>query len=784
MMQHSRSSAGGEPSMVDRRTFLKDIALASAGAVVAPGAVQAAGTANVVVWKAAPCPLCTVGCGLLVGIRDGRAIAVKGDTESPVSRGLACVKGYHAAQSLYGRDRIARAQVRRGGRLIDVPLQEALDIVAVRMRESIAQHGGDSVAVYGSAHWTAADRYIAAKLFRGGIGTNNIGSETSLDAASGAAGLLGSFGMDGAVGSYEDIEHADVFVLWNHNIAEIDPVLFSRMLERRRTNPGVRIIDVTTRTTRTSYAADRSLAYAPHSELALANAIGNEIVRRGWTDRGFVERYVAFRTGATDFGEESATGALVQETAAAADWNDYVRFLEPYAPERVERITGLPTAEIRWLASLYGDRSRRVMSVWGTGVNQHARGTWINNALYNIHLLTGRVSTPGNGALCTTGAADACTAIECAGPLRPAPATAVVAGTEQRLLAARIWGVADDAVDERPSPGVLSIFRALERGAVRFLWVQGADPLKSLPNLKRYRAAATQSERFLVVSDAYPTPTTDAADVVLPAALWIERPGVIVNPERRVQHFDQMVTPPGEAMDIAWQMIEVARRIGYGALFPWTRGQHAEASWQEYGRFHAAAARRLPPLGELRAGRGALWPFIDGRETTWRYNTRLDPAADTSRGVFDFYGHADRRAWIWLRPHQPPAEAPDGEYPFWLATGRVLEHDPGGTVTRRVPTLHRAMPRAYVELNVQDAAALRIASGERVRLVSRRGALEIDARVDHRSQPARGNVFVPSFDAALPVNMLTLDAACPLSGQPDYAACAVRVERIASRSAP
>ncbi|HEX6132390.1 MAG TPA: molybdopterin-dependent oxidoreductase [Longimicrobiales bacterium] len=776
-------------STVDRRTFLKDMAAvsaAAAGVVLVPEAA-AAGTAararaQAVTWRKAPCSLCSVGCGLLVGTRDGRAIAVKGDAESPVSRGLACVKGYHSVQALYGRDRITRARIRRDGRLVDAPVREALDLVARRLREIREQYGRDSVAVYGSAQWTVADRYIAGKLFRGALGTGHIESDTRLESGSGAAGLLATFGMDGAAGCYDDIEHADVFVLWNHNIAESDPVLFSRMLERRRRNPGVRIVDVGTRTTRTSYAADRALLYIPRTELALANAIAREIVSHDRVNREFLRRYVSFRRGSEEIGFGTGDAGLVADTAEAVDFDDYARFLEAYAAERVERIAGMAAADIRWLASLYSDPARRVMSLWGADVSRHARGTWVNNAISNIHLLVGKVAAPGNAALCTSAGADACTAVECGGPLATAPAAAAPITSAQRDMAAALWRMPAATISTRAAPGPLAMFRALESGDVRFLWIQGADPLTSLPNLERYRAAAALPDRFLVVSDAYPTPTTDIADVVLPAALWVEREGVCVNAERRMQHFEQMVDPPGEAMDAAWQMIEVARRLGLTAHFPWPRGPHIEAGWAEYTRFHAAASRRLPPLARLRTGTGARWPYVGGVEADRRYAAGADPNADPQRGEFDFYGHDDHRAWIWLRPHEPAVETPDRDYPFWLAIGRVLEHGVSGTLTRRIDTLHRAMPGAFVELNAQDAAALGIRDGDRVRLSSRRGRLELQARVDHRSQPARGTVFVPDFDETVPVNVLTVDASCPLSGQPD-GTCAVRVERVAPRSA-
>jgi nitrate reductase NapA len=263
--------------------------------------------------------------------------------------------------------------------------------------------------------------------------------------------------------------------------------------------------------------------------------------------------------------------------------------------------------------------------------------------------------------------------------------------------------------------------------------------------------------------------------------MWLEREGVYVNAERRVQHYDRIVEPPADATSDAWQMIEVGRRLGFDQLFPYDARRHVEQIWEEFGRFHADPASALPPLNVLRAQAGVMWPYVAGRETRWRYNPVFDPAADGSRGDFDFYGHVDHRAWIWLRPYEAPAEAPDHEFPFWLMAGTVLEQWGTGSMTQRIPTLHRALPHTYVELNRDDANDLGIRNRETVRLVSRRGAIELEARINYRSQNPRGQVFVPCFDEGRPVNRLTLDACCPLSGQPDGDRCAVRVERIAAK---
>jgi len=735
-------------------------------------------------WRKTPCRFCGVGCGLLVGIESGRAVAVRGDPDSPVNRGLACVKGYHAVQALYGVDRLTRAQVRRNGRLVAVPMREALDVVAQRLGATIDEHGKDSVAMYGSGQWTIPAGYVASKLFKGAIGTNNLEANARLCMSSAVAGFMTSFGIDEPMGCYEDIDHADVFVLWGANMAEMHPVLFSRMLERRRASPDVRIIDLATRTTRTSYAADRSLLFAPQSDLAIANAICHELVDAGMVDRDFVARHVAFKRGRTDIGYGLADDFRFSDEASDASWDDYVRFLADYTPERVEGISGLRAADIRWLASLYGNPSRRVMSLWCMGVNQHTRGTWMNNLVYNIHLLTGKIATPGNSPFSLTGQPSACGTVREVGTSTQALPRGTVTNEDDRRFAAGIWGVPVENIDPRPTHHAVSMFRALDRGEIRFLWIQVTNPMVTMPNLARYRAAAEKEGRFIVVSDVYPTPTTDIADVVLPSALWFEQEGLFGNSERRTQHFEQLVAPPGEAMSDTWQLIEVARRLGHQQLFPWSRETHIEEIWSEYTRFHDTPKHRMAPLAELKARPGVMWPYVDGAETKWRFNTARDPAADAQHGAFDFYGHPDHRAWIWLRPYEPPPEGPDEGFPLWLSTGRVLEHWHSGSLTRRIPTLHRAVPGSYVEIHRDDARALGIGDGERVRLVTRRGAMELEARIDYRAQPPRGQVFVPFFDESLLVNELTLDAYDPISAQPDYKKCAVRVERLVRRSGP
>ncbi len=784
-------SSVGEEGM-DRRTFLRRAAMASAAAAaeaLVPGVTLAdeipslAGASAGLTWRKTPCRFCGVGCGLLVGIEDGRAVAVKGDPESPVNRGLACVKGYHSVQALYGTDRLTRALVRRGGEFVEVPVDEALDLVADRLRETMEEHGKDSVAMYGSGQWTIPEGYVASKLFKGALGTNNLEANARLCMSSAVTGFMSTFGMDEPPGCYEDIDHADAFVLWGNNMSEMHPVLFSRMLEERRRRPDVRIVDLATRTTRTSYAADRSFIFAPQADLAIANAICHELVARNRVNREFVERHVSFKRGRTEIGYGLEDGFAFSDEARDATWEEFVEFLSDYTPERAAEISGMSAADIRWLASLYGDPNRRVMSFWCMGPNQHTRGTWMNNLIYNIHLLVGKVSSPGNSPFSLTGQPSACGTVREVGTLTHRLPYGEVTNEEHRRNAAEIWGVPVENIDPEPGYNTVEMFRALDRGDVRFMWIQVTNPFVSMPHLNRYREGAHRDGRFVVVSDVYPTPTTEVADVVLPAAMWIEQEGLFGNSERRTQHFERMLDPPGEAMSDMEQLLEVARRLGHSDLFP-DGAEPVQELWDEYIRFHDAPDHRMAPLSELRERPGIMWPYVDGRETRWRYNTEHDPAADPERGDYDFYGHPDHRAWIWLRPYEPPPEWPDEEYPFWLNTGRVLEHWHTGSMTRRVPTLHRAVPQAYVEIHADDARELGVAEGQQVRLVTRRGSLTLPARIDYRAQPPRGQVFVPFFDESLLVNELTLDAYCPISRQPDYKKCAVRVERVGGGGGP
>ena len=770
---------------LSRREFLKNLAIGSAvtaASQLIPGVSFAwekptSQHGSDITWKKAPCRFCGTGCGLLIGVSEGRAVAVKGDPQSAVNKGLLCVKGYHSIQALYGEDRLKKAMIRKNGQMVEVPIKEALDLIAQKIKETIQNHGKDAVSMYGSGQWTIPDGYAASKLMKGCIGTNNLEANARLCMASAVTGFMTTFGLDEPMGCYEDMDHADTFFLWGNNMSEMHPVLFSRILERKRTHPRTLIIDFATRSTRTSVAADRSILFRPQSDLAVANAICYELFRTQRIDLSFLQKHCSFRKGKTQIGYGLQDKFAFQDTPEITNLDEYKKFLEDYTPEKVEKISGVSAEDIRYMASLYGDPTRNVVSYWCMGMNQHTRGTWINNLVYNIHLLVGKISRPGNGPFSLTGQPSACGTVREVGTLTHKLPKGVVMDPKARKVASDIWKVPYNRIPAKPTYDTVEMFRALDRGDIRFMWIQTTNPMVTMPNLRRYRDATKKEGRFIVVSEIYPTPTTAIADVILPSAMWIEREGMFGNSERRTQHWEKMVNPPGDAMSDTWQIIEVARRMGFTKEFPWSEDKHIEHIWNEYIRFHDNPAHRMADYETLKREPGVIWPYVNGKSTQWRYNTQLDPATKRRGGTVDFYGKPEGKAWIWLRPYEAAPEEPSKDFPFWLNTGRVLEHWHTGSMTRRIPTLHQAVPASYVELHPLDAKRLNIRHGDKVKLTSPRGSIIMNASLNQRACPPVGQVFVPFFDENYLINELTLDAYCPISRQPDYKKCAVRVER-------
>ena len=793
--------------VLERREFLRYSALAAASAVVAQRAGGASAGAALsssddIKWDKAPCRFCGTGCHVRVGVKGGKVVAIQGDLHAPVNKGLLCVKGYHVGGILYGRDRLTQPQLRRNGRLEAISWEEAIDIIARRIHAA-----PDRFAIYGSGQWTIPEGYAAQKLMKAGLGNNHIEPNARLCMASAVTGYLSVYGVDEPAGCYEDLDHADVVILWGNNPAEMHPVLFSRILDRRTRGQTVRIIDIGTRRTRSTEYCDDYLQFNPQSDLAIANGIAHLLLKNGTWDRAFVDAYCNFRKDAQP----------LNLLGVASTLEEYTTLLEPYTPEYVEQISGVPAAQIRMLADLFARRDLRITSLWCMGMNQHTRGTAINRLVHSIHLLSGHWGRPGDAPTSLTGQPSACgTAREVGTMCHFLPGGRLVADEKHRRECEELWNVPAGRINPKPGHHTVLLWEkfctpSAKGGDIDTVWVQVTNPGQSLPNLhKLFKGKAGLEEKFLIVSEVYPTATTEIADLVLPAALWVEKNGIYGNSERRTQQWFKMVEPPGEARADVWATIAVAHRLlelGHpgmkdqngnflfqvrdenGREIPiWNHAHFSEVNvdrflYEDYRRFTFLKHKNVAPYDELVKARGLRWPVVeqpDGsyKETAFRFMEFSDPYVEKGRGI-QFYHSVtkDDRALIWFCPYEPAQEGPDADYPTWLCTGRVLEHWHTGTMTMRVPQLNNAMPNAYVEMNPEDAAEAGLNNGDLAVVESRRGRIELPVWTNGRGKPPRGTVFVPFFDERLMINDVTLGEPDPISKEPDYKKCAVKVYR-------
>ena len=488
-------------------------------------------------------------------------------------------------------------------------------------------------------------------------------------------------------------------------------------------------------------------------------------------------------------------------------------------PEDADLLAQVRSGDPGALAELYADPKRKVVSLWTMGFNQHVRGVWANQLCYNLHLLTGKISEPGNGPFSLTGQPSACgTAREVGTFSHRLPADMVVTNPAHRKHTEELWGLPDGFLNPVPGYHAVQQDRMLKDGKLNFLWVQVNNNLQAAPNSANETWRGYRNpDNFIVVSDAYPTVTAKAADLILPSAMWVEKEGAYGNAERRTHFWHQLVTPPGEARSDVWQLVEFSKRFttdevwpaetlaahprfrgktlyevlfrnGTVDRFPLTEIESGYACddsqrlgfylqkglFEEYASFGRGHGHDLAPFDTYHQVRGLRWPVVDGKETRWRYREEFDPYVKPGQGL-RFYGRPDGRAVILTAPYEPPAESPDAEYGFWLVTGRVLEHWHSGSMTMRVPELYRAFPGARVFMNPLDARRLGINQGAEVEVISRRGLIRSRIEIRGRNRMPPGVVFVPWFDASQLINQVTLDATDPISKQTDFKKCAVKI---------
>ena len=830
---------------MDRRSFIKANAVAAAAATVGvtvPGLAQAKDGMDKdnIRWDKAACRFCGTGCSVLVGTKEGRVVATQGDPDAPVNKGLNCIKGYFLSKIMYGTDRLTQPLLRKTGGKYDkngeftpVSWDEAFDVMAEKWKDALKKDP-THVGMFGSGQWTVWEGYAASKLMKAGFRSNNIDPNARHCMASAVGAFMRAFGIDEPMGCYDDLEHADAFVLWGANMAEMHPILWSRLTDTRLTKKDCEVHVLSTYEHRSFELADNGMVFEPQSDLAIANYIANYIIQNKAYDKAFIDQHCNFKKTPTDIGyglrpehplEKAKTGKGGK--LSAITFEEYAASVAPYTLEKAAKMSGVPKKKLERLAKLYADPNKKVSSYWTMGMNQHTRGVWMNGLVYNIHLLMGKISEPGNSPFSLTGQPSACgTAREVGTFAHRLPADLVVMKKPHRDFAEQVWKLPEGTIPPKPGYHAVLQNRMHKDGKLNAYWVMCNNNAQAAANFNEETFPGYRNpDNFITVSDPYPTVSAMAADLILPTAMWVEKEGAYGNAERRTQFWRQQVKAPGEAQSDLWQLMEFAKRFKMEEVWPadllaktdyagktmydvlYENGQvnqfpteevkdgegnvydNDEAAhfgyyiqkglFEEYRMFNSAdniikKGHEMAPFQTYHEVRGIRWPVVDGKETLWRFREGYDPHVKAGEGV-KFYGKPDGKANIITAPYEPPAESPDKEYDLWLSTGRVLEHWHSGSMTRRVPELYKAVPDAVIYMHPKDAKKRKLRRGKFAKVVSRRGEVMARVATKGRNRPPEGLIFVPWFDAGRLINKVTLDATDPLSKETDYKKCAVKV---------
>ena len=686
-------------------------------------------------WVRSTCGYCSVGCGMLLGVRDGTVVSVAGDPDHPVNRGRLCPKGLSEHHTITAPGRLTQPMV--GGE--PASWDTALDRMVGTFRSLIEEHGPGSVAVLSTGQLVTEEFYALGKLVRLGMGLQHYDGNTTLCMASAVSGYKLSFGSDGPPGCYEDLEQADVIVLWGANIADNHPLLVPRVLA----NEAAKVIAVDPRVTKTAQIADVHLAVKPRTDVTLLNAILRVLLDEDLVDLDAARPHV------------DGLDELL----------DHLRSLDLDAAAEQ---CGIPLDELRRTAIAIG-RAERCLVAWSMGVNHSVQGTETVTLLNTLCLLTGNIGRPGAAPFSITGQCNAMGTRETGFTASMPGYRAYDDPAARRELADRL-GVAEERLPTERGHAYPDIINAVMGRRIKALWVIGTNPVVSFPNREVLEIALAQLD-LLVVQDGFENPTTALADVVLPAAIWGEKDGTYTNSERRVSRVRAAVEPPGEARSDFDIVLAVAERWGCrDELFGgWAGPRDAFEEWRR-----VSAGRPCDYSGitweRIDAAGGVQWPCPDGDASV--------PLAGTPRLYTDLLFHRpDRRAAVRVVEREEIRDAPNPRFPLLLNTGRTVEHWHTRTKTGRVPILERLAPEAWVEVHPQDAGSLGLHSGDLVRVKSSRG--EVDRlRVRVTSVVRPGEVFIPFHWDERCANRLTTDQCDPISREPNFKQCAVRLDAI------
>ena len=685
-------------------------------------------------WVRTTCGYCSVGCGMLVGVRDGKAVAVQGDPDHPVNRGRLCPKGLTEHHTLAAEGRLRHPMV--DGRR--ATWDEAVDRLVGGFTRLMEQHGPDSVAVLSTGQLVTEEFYTLGKLVRLGFGVRHYDGNTTLCMASAVSGYKMAFGSDGPPGCYEDFESAETVLLFGANVADCHPLLAPRLIGLG----GPRLVVVDPRVTKTAMMADHHLPVRPRTDIVLINGLLHVIFAEGLAD----QRYLAVHT----------TGAAELEAHVAA-----------YPPARVAAECGIPEEAVVATARAIG--TSRTVIAWTMGVNHSVQGTETVALLCGLAAATGNIGRPGAAPFSITGQCNAMGTRE-TGFTATMPGYRPYDDPAARAELAALWSVPESMLPAERGKAYPDIVNAVVAGRIKGLWIIGTNPVVSFPNREVLEYGLSALD-LLVVQDGFETPTTARADVVLPAAIWGEKEGTYTNSERRVSRVRAAVDPPGEARPDFDVFLTIADRLGArDRLYPgWTTPADAFAEWRRIsaGRlcdYSGITYERIDACG------GVQWPVPADDHSV--------PLAGTPRLYTDgTFPNPTGRVRLPVVERKELSEPPRRNFPLILNSGRTVEHWHTRTKTGRVNLLESLAPEAWVEINPADAHELKIRTGDSVRLASPRGEIErVTARVTEIVRA--GEVFMPfHYDEAC-ANRLTNDEFDPISREPNYKQCAVRLERV------
>ena len=690
-------------------------------------------------WVATTCGYCSVGCGMFLGVKDGKAVSVRGNPDHPVNEGRLCPKGLAEHYAISTPNRAKWPLFKVGKRKFKrVSWDWAIRTMVDRFRMIQMRYGREALGVISTGQLVTEEFYALGKLIQLGFRTNNFDGNTTLCMASAVSGYKRSFGSDGPPGSYEDLEKSDLIFLMGANIADNHPILCFR-LEK---NPHKILMVADPRVTKTAMMADLYLPVKPRSDIALLNGMMHVILKAGKEDLDYIAKHTS------GFEKLSA-------------------HLEKYTPEYVSEVTGLTPDQIRKAAFLYADAEAPFIG-WTMCVNHSTQGTETVNAICDLALITGNIGRIGASPFSITGQCNAMGTRE-SGFTSSLPGYRKFEDVNHRTELASLWNIEEELIPKARGMAYPDMIEGVLRGKIKGLWIIATNPLVSFPN-QNYLLEALERLEFLVVQDGYhPIPTSEIAHLVLPAAVWGEKEGTYTNSERRVSKVNAAVPPPGEAKPDFEIFLMIAKELGvYDRLFSgWTEPEHAFQEWKKISRGRLCDYSGLT-YGLIEQHGGIQWPFPNG-------STRSpDEAVPLYQdGVFQT---EDGRARLWAVENEAPPESPDEDYPFLLNTGRTVEHWHTRTKTGQIPILNRLSPEAWVEMNPRDARKLKLEQGDYVRVVSRRGSVQrVVLRVTETIAP--GQIFIPFHYAEANVNNLTLNACDPFSREPNYKQAAVRVEK-------